>query len=247
MKNKVLVIKTVNKDMTAYNGFKYPEKGLVKAPDWDPIPECGKGLHGLLWGTGDYNLLNWDPNAKWLAIEVDHATLVDLKGKVKFPKGNVVCCGDRKTVTDYVRERAPNGTVVHGSFVISGDEGTSTSGDEGTSTSGDEGTSTSGNHGTSTSGHRGTSISGFEGTSTSGYRGTSNSGTSGTSTSGDQGTSTSGEYGTSTSGAGGTLVIKWYNKEEGHYMLAVGYVGKNGIKPNTPYICNEKGELVEKN
>jgi hypothetical protein len=239
MKNKkVLVIKTVNSDMTAYGYFKYPEKGLVKAPDWDPIPECGKGLHGLLWGEGNANLLNWDPDAKWLAIEVDPDTLVDLEGKVKFPEGEVVCCGDRKTVTDYVRERAPNGTVVHGSFVISGNYGTSTSGNWGTSTSGYKGTSTSGYKGTSTSGEGGTSTSGEGGTSTSGDWGTS--------TSGDWGTSTSGAYGTSTSGDWGTLVIKWYNKEKGYYVLAVGYTGKNGIKPNTPYVCNEKGKLVEK-
>jgi hypothetical protein len=238
MKTKVLVIKTVNSDMTAYNGFKYPENGLVKAPDWDPIPECGKGLHGLLWGTGNSSLLSWNQDAKWLAIEVDPYTLVDLKGKVKFPKGNVVCCGNRKTVTDYVREKAPNGTGVHGSFVISGDQGTSTSGDYGTSTSGDEGTSTSGTKGTSTSGDEGTSISGDRGTSTSGHYGTS--------TSGYGGTSTSGYGGTSTSGDEGTIIIKWYNKKKDRYMLAVGYVGKKGIKPNVPYVCNENGKLVEK-
>jgi hypothetical protein len=262
MENKVLVIKTVSQDMTARKGFKYPKKGLVKAPDWDPIPVCGKGLHGLLWGTGDYSLLNWDPDAKWLALEADPTTLVDLKGKVKFPEGEVVCCGDRKTVTDYVRERAPNGTLVIGSFVTTGDYRTSTSGDRGTSTSGDRGTSTSGDRGTSTSGDYGTSTSGDYGTSNSGYGGTSTSGTEGTSTSGNLGTSTSGDWGTSTSGyggtstsgvcgtstsgEGGTLVIKWYNKKEERYMLAVGYVGKNGIKPNVPYVCNENGELVEK-
>jgi restriction endonuclease S subunit len=92
--------------------------------------------------------------------------------------------------------------------------------------------------GTSTSGNYGTSTSGNYGTSTSGYKGTS--------TSGNYGTSISGKGGTSTSGKGGTIIIKWYNKEEDRYMLAIGYVGKNGIKPNVPYICNENRELVEK-
>ena len=89
--------------------------------------------------------------------------------------------------------------------------------------------------GTSTSGYRGTSTSGDYGTSTSGNYGTSTSGDGGTSTSGDGGTSTSGYYGTSTSGDRGTLCIRYWDEKAQRYRLAVGYVGEDGIKPNTKY------------
>ena len=49
----VLILRTCNKDMTTYGGFKWPTSGEVVAPDWKPNAECGNGLHGLLWGEGN--------------------------------------------------------------------------------------------------------------------------------------------------------------------------------------------------
>jgi hypothetical protein len=54
---------------------------------------------------------------------------------------------------------------------------------------------------------------------------------------------TSGYRGTSTSGERGTLVIKYWDGDR--YRLAVGYVGENGIKPNTPYRVDHKGNFYE--
>lgn len=55
----ILMLKTVSADGTAYDGFRWPlEVGaVVTAPDWDPKPECGHGLHGLPWGEGKASLL----------------------------------------------------------------------------------------------------------------------------------------------------------------------------------------------
>lgn len=61
--------------------------------------------------------------------------------------------------------------------------------------------------------------------------------------SGEGGTSTSGYKGTSTSGYRGTLIIRW--QDGGRYRTAVAYVGENGIKPNTPYRLDSKGNFVE--
>jgi len=199
--NKTYILKSVNEYLTAYNGFKW-QMGIVEAPDFKPTNECGHGLHGFLLGEGDGNLANWDVKAKWIVAEVDKDDVIDLEGKVKFPKCKVIFIGDRKEATDLIISKG--GKAVIGSFVTSGDMGTSTSGDSGTSTSGYSGTSTSGDSGTSTSGYSGTSTSGDKGTSNSGDYGTSNSGDYGTSTSGDNGTSTSGYRGTSTSGYSGT-------------------------------------------
>ena len=156
----VLVLRTCAADLTSYGGFRWPESGPVAAPDWDSRAECGRGLHGLLWGEGAGSLLSWEPTAKWLVVEVQADQIVDLGGKVKFPRGTVVHCGTRETATAFLAERA-HGRAIVGGTSTSGDGGTSTSGVGGTSTSGDRGTSTSGVGGTSTSGVGGTIVLSF--------------------------------------------------------------------------------------
>ena len=223
----VLVLRTCKADLTATSdkakGFKWPEKGPVECPDWDATPECGHGLHGLLWGMGDARLLTWDESAKWLVVEVLESDVVgiDSMEKVKFPKGNVVCCGDRKTATDYLLAHAPAGTVCHGAFVTVGDKAVATSGDRGTSNSGNWGTSTSGDSGTSNSGYGGTSTSGYRGTSTSGYGGTSNSGEK------------------------GILNIKYWDEKAERYRIKTAYVGEDGIEPNVKYKLDDKHNFVK--
>ena len=212
----VLVLRTCNADMTSCGGFVWPKSGPVEAPDWKNTKECGNGLHGFLWGEGDGSLASWDSDAVWLVVRVAEDLIVNLDGKVKFPRGVVEFAGSRLDATNYIAERR-RGAIVGG---------TSTSGNYGTSTSGDCGTSTSGYYGTSTSGDGGTSTSGDGGTSTSGYGGTS----------------TSGYHGTSTSGDRGTLVLTRY--VDGRRRLVVLYVGEDGILPNVPYGLDKDGRAV---
>ena len=228
---KWLVLRTVDADWRSRDGFAWHKTVETVAPDWDPDPhrECGGGLHGLPWGCGDAGLLSPDPDAVWLVVAVDPTDVAnpDQVDKVRFRAGLVCHHGTRDEAVDYLMARGGAGLpVVYGRH-SSGDGGTSTSGHGGTSTSGYGGTSTSGNHGTSTSGYGGTSTSGYGGTSTSG----------------NHGTSTSGGGGTSTSGGGGTLIITWHDGSR--YRRAVGYVGEDGLKPDTPYRVNSRGEFVE--
>ena len=145
----VLVLRTCNAELQAHGGFQWPSKGAVKAPDFQPAEQCGNGLHGWLWGEGDGTLGNWDADAKWLVVQVLASDVIDLKNKVKFPKGKVVFCGDRFDATAYLASKAPNQVkAIIGHTSTSGYRGTSTSGYNGTSTSGDVGTSTSGDYGT---------------------------------------------------------------------------------------------------
>jgi hypothetical protein len=236
--------------MTSRGGFQWPTEGKVTAPDWNPEPECGGGLHGLLNGQGDAGLLDWLPDAVWVVARPGRL-LVDIDGeKVKCKTATVVYAGNRAGALTVLRTAGVTDPLP-GDVVTSGDYGTSTSGDYGTSTSGNHGTSTSGYHGTSTSGNYGTSTSGNEGTSTSGDYGWSTSGDYGTSTSGYYGTSTSGDYGrstsgyrgTSTSGDYGTLAIRWWDGSR--YRLAVGYVGEDGIEPNVAYKLDDAGRFVK--
>lgn len=110
----VLVLRTCDANRQSYGGFQWPESGEVAAPDRNTEPICGFGLHGLLWGCGNANLLDWSDNAKWLVVAVDATTIVDLDGKVKFPRGNVVYCGDRCGATTYIAEHGGNGKPIVG-------------------------------------------------------------------------------------------------------------------------------------
>lgn len=159
MSENVLVLRTCAANGGAYGGFIWPESGEVVAPDWDPSPECGNGLHGLLWGEGDGSILNWDSDARWLVCEVDAADVVDIGGKVKFPRANVVYCGDRDGATALLSLARP-GAVVCGGTATAGYRGTATAGEGGTATAGDDGTATAGYRGTATAGYRGTATAG---------------------------------------------------------------------------------------
>lgn len=90
---KVYVLRICRADMTSKNGFVWPVSGHVEAPDWSPEAECGNGLHGWLWGLGDYSVGYAKHDAKWLVVEVDADSVVYLTNKVKFPKGDVVKVG----------------------------------------------------------------------------------------------------------------------------------------------------------
>jgi len=103
--SKSLVLKVVSAAMRSYGGFQWPGVGGVAvADDWDASPTCGGGLHGWLNGVGDASYQDWSssPDAKWLVLSVDTETIVDLGGKVKFPKAEVIHAGDMKSASDVI-------------------------------------------------------------------------------------------------------------------------------------------------
>lgn len=102
----VLVLRTCTKDMTSYNGFKWPTEGQVEAPDWQPTKECGHGLHGWLWGSGNWELKIKGEKTKWLVLEVERESIIDLDGKVKFPRCTVKSVHDHwPQAMKVIRER----------------------------------------------------------------------------------------------------------------------------------------------
>jgi len=203
--DKVLVVRTCCADMTAYGGFRWPESGPVMCPDWDPQPDCGGGLHGLAWGVGEGSLLDWSDDARWLLVEAPAEGLVDLRGKIKFPAGRVVACGDRAAVLAELERRAPHvlGLPVVGATRTAGYRGIATAGYRGTATAGDGGTATVGDRGIATVGDRGTATAAGGGTATAGGGGTAIAGYGGTATAGDGGIATAGDEGTAIAGGGG--------------------------------------------
>lgn len=138
----VLLLRTCNADMTSKHGqFRWPESGPVECPDWSPKPECGHGLHGLLWGEGSGQLLDWSEGARWLVVEAVAAEVVPIdRDKAKFPRGVVVHCGNQVSATSYLAQRAPAGSRIVGGTATAGVGGTATAGYRGTATAGDGGT-----------------------------------------------------------------------------------------------------------
>ena len=143
----VLALKGVNADMTAHNGFVWPESGEVVAPDFLPTQKCGNGLHFFLWGAGDSILLNTEDGAKYLVLEVDASTIIDLGGKAKSEKCNVIFCGPLPDAVEIIQHFSPENTLVMYGTATAGNSGTATAGNSGTATAGDYGTATAGDSG----------------------------------------------------------------------------------------------------
>lgn len=239
---KVLVLRCAREDMTSSVNritgkmFYWPTSGPVSCDDWDPEQVCGNGLHGWLWGTGEtdscryYNL----PDNKWLVVEVDADDIIELQGKVKFPKGKVIFCGDRNTAVEMISTHAPpktqvmfanvilmgshdvalvgdHGMASAGSFgtAIAGVRGTATVGNSGTAWAGNHGKAVAGNHGSARAGVRGTAIAGDRGFAISDFNGSSLAGDFGKAISGDDGVALAGICGSAIVGNGGTANVKY--------------------------------------
>ena len=154
------LLKTVKADGTARGGFQWPldEGAEVTAPDWDPTPVCGGGLHGLLNGAGNGGLINWSTDAVWIVAEIpDDETVVDLDGNVKVRRCIVRHVGDKTSAPEFLAAHGHTEGVVYGT-ATAGDYGTATAGNRGTATAGYRGTATAGDSGTATAGERGTII-----------------------------------------------------------------------------------------
>ena len=141
---KHLILRTCGANMKSHGGFQWPRSGPVSAPDWNPAPECGNGLHGFLRGEGDGSLADWSSNAVWLVAEVD--TFVDLGGKVKFPAAEVIFAGSRLEATARIKARHPDAAVIGANVAVEdrrvavvGRYGTATAGAWGTAMAGAEG------------------------------------------------------------------------------------------------------------
>ncbi len=249
----VLVLRTCNGDLTSKNNFTYPSSGPVQCPDWQPTAECGKGLHGLLWGQGDGTLLNWSQDAKWLVLRVEAGDIVDLVDKVKFPKGEVVHCGDQLSATAYLLANSPadkaravvgaHVSVGHRECALVGYKGHATAGIRGHATAGDGGHATAGDGGQATAGNEGQATAGYMGHATAGYGGQATAGNEGQATAGYMGHATAGYGGHATAGDGGTISIKYWDSRANRFRVAIGYVGEDSILANVAYKV-ENGKLV---
>ena len=222
---KVLVLRTCDENLKSRHGsFQWAAVGgETIAPDWNNSPECGNGLHGWLWGCGDWSLKDGSKNPKWLILEVDADEIINLAGKVKFPKAKTLLVVDKWA--DAI-------SFIQGHPLFELKLESSASGDSGHA-------SASGSYGhASASGYSGhASASGSCGhASASGYSGhASASGSRGhASASGSYGHASAGFNGQSKAAIGGVISILYFDSNN-RARLAVGYPGEDGIEADTWY------------
>lgn len=99
----------------AYANFEWPEEigAVVEPATWDPAPECGDGLHGLLWGQGNVGYLGTgsrDDGTAYMVVEVDEKDCVWVHDdKVKFPRCTIVHIGPWHECATMINTYAPMG------------------------------------------------------------------------------------------------------------------------------------------
>lgn len=89
--NHSYVLRSCDANMQSHGGFQWPMEGQVTCPDFQNNPKCGNGLHGWLWGVGDYSASKY--HANWLILEVADDDIIQIDKKVKFPKCEVLFVG----------------------------------------------------------------------------------------------------------------------------------------------------------
>ena len=171
--SKVLCLRVNAADMSSFwrPSFVWPSEGEVVAPDWDPKPVCGYGLHGLVWGQGDIGLFGSRANPKWIVFEAELEEGVNLGDKYKFPRGRVVHVSDEvSSAANYMYHHGGRecGRAIPFVTLTGGYRATLTGGYRATLTGGNGATLTGGNRATLTGGDWATLTGGDRATLTGG-------------------------------------------------------------------------------
>ena len=149
----MLFLKSLPANRLAYNKFLWPDQvgAIVEAPDWNPEPVCGGGLHGLINGEGELDLLCHRNNAVWYAFEsVDEngnpsdTETVDIDGeKGKCQRAIIRAVGTRAEATTWLVQQGcrhvPYASIIdeNSSGVCLGESSTAITGDNSTNVLGD--------------------------------------------------------------------------------------------------------------
>ena len=247
------VLRVVRGDMTSRGGFRWPMPdedlghgtGVAVAPDWDPTPVCGGGLHGWLRGEGDPTIASCvevdNPGAWWLVVEVEWEEVVNIDGmKVKFPRGRVAFVGTRIEAVQHLVSIGGAGDRCNWRVMEGLDRSTQTAGHRSTQTAGDSSTQTAGDSSTQTAGWRSTQTAGWRSTQTAGACSTQIAGDRSTQIAGDSSTQIAGDCSTQTTwvgskhraGLGSVFICRYYRKG---WQSAVAVVDGEKIKADTFY------------
>ena len=213
------ILKTTKAGGLTYNGFKWPTEvgAKVAAPDWNPEPECGNGLHGWLNGEGIGSIGHIDTEGCiWMVLGVEEE-VTELQGKVKFEECTILHVGGQLSATKFLRSLVPESRAMIGEHLLVGDNTTEMVGDYGSLTGGNYSTLTGGKYSTLTGGYGSTLTGGYDSTLTGGKYSTLTGGKYSTLTGGDGSTLTGGKYSTLTGGDNSTLTGRYRSILTGGY------------------------------
>lgn len=101
-----IFLRSASLEGKSHGGFQWPIEsgGMVEAPDWSPRAECGRGLHGIAHGLGDWGLMAppSSRSALWYVCGGIKAEAVELDGKIKVPRCRVLYVGSFAGAMDMV-------------------------------------------------------------------------------------------------------------------------------------------------
>ncbi len=67
----------------------------------------------------------------------------------------------------------------------------------------------------------------------------------GTASAGNEGTASAGYKGTASAGEKGEIRIRYWDKKAERYRTVIGYIGEDGLEPNTPYKLDDNRKFVK--
>lgn len=117
-KNEVLVLRTVNQDMTSgYGGhlFTWSKRGRVTDTNWKDHVD-NTGLSGLVWGAGSYCFTHYPGPHLVLRVDTsrDFRRVYGVSGEYcEFKTGYVVYCGTQERALALIRRHAPVDVAVN--------------------------------------------------------------------------------------------------------------------------------------
>ena len=260
-KGEVLVLKVVGPNGESHGGFVWPLTvgAVVEAPDWNPAASCGNGLHGWHYGAGDPLVagnLAEAGDTRWLLLAVPEDTLIDLDGKVKFPRCRIAFSAaesgpaGRTACVSLLIKYAPRDKAVMWGSAAAGYAGSAAAGYAGSAAAGYAGSAAAGIRGSAAAGIRGSAAAGEYGSAAAGIRGSAAAGEYGSAAAGYAGSAAVEADGLATSSVGGivrgganAVLVALYStgSHRSDFDYSVGQVGKNGIEADVWYEGSASG------
>ncbi len=225
-RGEVLVMKCVGPNGESFGSFIWPTKvgAIVEAPDWKPAASCGNGLHGWLWGLGDLSAAGGratTDGAVWMALAVIETDVLDLGGKVKFPRCRIAAVGDKSTIASIIAAQRPANTPAP-MFAQAA--------------AGSRGQAAAGYAGQAAAGYAGQAAAGEAGQAAAGYAGQAAAGSRGQAAVEADGLATCGIGGLVKGGDNAVLVAMYSTGPmRSDFSYSVGQVGRAGIEAETWY------------
>ena len=166
-----------------------------------------------------------------LAPEAKHMPVIGARRMVGDKQ--IVCTGDYG-----------NASAGYFGSAVAGYKGNAIAGEGGKAEAGYAGTAEAGHAGSAIAGEGGSAVAGYRGGAIAGAYGSAVAGAHGKAEAGAWGNAVAGYRGSAEAGAFGTIQIKWWDEKANRYRITVGYIGEDGLKPNTPYQCDNQGKFV---